>query len=154
MPTKRSSQQNAITPDFLKGELGAFEKRFDAKIDSKIDAVEQRLDSKIDAVEQRLDSKIDAVGQRLDAKIDSKVDEAAYSFKEYVDSPIGQVQMSMGEMRQDINGIRLDISKIGDKLDISVNGIVEMLERSIGKQAELNERVDNHERRITALEPR
>ena len=42
-----------------------------ARLDGKIDAVEEWLNGKIDTVEERLNSKIDAVEARLDAKIDS-----------------------------------------------------------------------------------
>ena len=51
----------------LDGKIDAVEER----LNGKIDTVEERLNSKIDAVAGQLNSRIDAVEARLDAKIDS-----------------------------------------------------------------------------------
>ncbi|MBQ6908955.1 MAG: DUF1640 domain-containing protein, partial [Synergistaceae bacterium] len=41
-----------------------------ARIENKIDSVEQKLNAKIDGVEQKLNAKIDGVEQKLNARID------------------------------------------------------------------------------------
>ena len=42
-----------------------------ARLEGKIDAVNERLEGKIDAVNERLEGKIDAVSERLEGKIDT-----------------------------------------------------------------------------------
>ena len=51
-----------------------------ARIENKIDSVEQKLNAKIDGVEQKLNAKIDGVEQKLNARIDGveqKLDKVA-----------------------------------------------------------------------------
>ena len=85
-----------------------------------------------------LKEEILASEQRLDAKIDAKVDASTQSMKDYTDSRTAQVQAS--------------IQKLGEKLDTAVTAIVQMLERSFGAQAKVDEHLKNHEQRITKLE--
>ena len=42
-----------------------------ARLDGKIDALEERLDGKIDALEERLNGKVDALENRLNGKINA-----------------------------------------------------------------------------------
>ena len=145
MPKQKNSESLYVTKEILKKEFSKSEKRFDAKIG----AVEKRLDAKIDASTQsmkdytdnrftQLDTKIDAVEKRLDAKIESKIDASTQAMKDYTDSRTAQVQAS--------------IKKLGEKLDTAVKGIVQMLERSFGSQAKVDEHLEDHEQRIKKLE--
>ena len=95
--------------------------------------------------EKRLNARIDGVEQRLDAKIDAKVDSAVQSMKDYTDSRFTQLDTRIDGLEQTIYGF-------GRKLDTAVNGIVQMLERSFGTQVKVNERMEDHEQRITKLE--
>ena len=89
-------------------------------------------------------------------RLDSKIDAAVQSMKEYTDSRFTHLDTKIDgvEHRLDgkINALQRSIHLLGDKLDTSVKGIVQLIERSIGKYSEVDQRLDNHERRITALE--
>ena len=137
MRKKNNTEPQYVTKEILKKELSKWEGRLTGKIES--------LDTKIDGVEQRLDAKIDGVEQRLDAKIDAKVDSAVQSMKDYTDSRFTQLDTRIDGLEQTIHGF-------GRKLDTAVNGIVQMLERSFGTQVKVNERMEDHEQRITKLE--
>jgi len=141
MKKQKNTMPNYVTKEMLKKELSKSELRLDAKIDG----VEQHLDAKIDGVEQRLDAKVDSAVQSMKnytdsrfALLNAKIDTATQSMKDYTDSRTAQVQTS--------------IQKLSEKLDTAVTGIVQMLERSIGAQEKVNERMENHEQRITKLE--
>ena len=110
-------------------------KRLDVKkefqqVRKEIKETEKRLDAKID----KLDAKIDQVEIRLDDKIDIAVE----SMKAYTDVKFSQVQSSF--------------QLLGDKLDTSVKGIVNLIERGMGNQAKIEDSVQNHEQRISYLE--
>jgi len=110
-------------------------KRLDVKkefqqVRKEIKETEKRLDAKID----KLDAKIDQVEIRLDDKIDIAVE----SMKAYTDVKFSQVQSSF--------------QLLGDKLDTSVKGIVNLIERGMGNQAKIEDSVQNHEQRICLLE--
>ncbi len=110
-----------------KKQMNPDEQRIDFKLlDTKID----KLDTKLDNIEKRLDVKIDQVEKRLDDKIDIAVE----SMKAYTDVKFSQVQSSF--------------QLLGDKLDTSVKGIVNLIERGMGNQAKIEDSVQNHEQRI------
>ena len=94
----------------------------------------QQVGKKIKETEKRLDAKIDQVEIRLDDKIDIAVE----SMKAYTDVKFSQVQSSF--------------QLLGDKLDTSVKGIVNLIERGMGNQAKIEDSVQNHEQRISYLE--
>ena len=126
MRKKNTTEPQYVTKEILKKELSKWEGRLTGKIES-------------------LDTKIDGVEQRLDAKIDAKVDSAVQSMKDYTDSRFTQLDTRIDGLEQTIYGF-------GRKLDTAVNGIVQMLERSFGTQVKVNERMEDHEQRITKLE--
>ena len=94
----------------------------------------QQVRKEIKETEKRLDAKIDQVEKRLDDKIDIAVE----SMKVYTDVKFSQVQSSF--------------QLLGDKLDTSVKGIVNLIERGMGNQAKIEDSVQNHEQRISYLE--
>ena len=110
------------------------------------------LDTKIDQVEKRLDTKIDQVEQRLEFKIDSKVDIATQSMKDYVDIKFDRMQNNFNQIQNNFNQTQTNFNQLGSKLDTAVKGIVDMIERSIGNQAKIEDSVQNHEQRILLLE--
>jgi len=126
MRKKNNTEPQYVTKEILKKELSKWEGRLTGKIES-------------------LDTKIDGVEQRLDTKIDAKVDSAVQSMKDYTDSRFTQLDTRIDGLEQTIHGF-------GRKLDTAVNGIVQMLERSFGTQVKVNERMEDHEQRITKLE--
>ena len=126
MRKKNTTEPQYVTKEILKKELSKWEGRLTGKIES-------------------LDTKIDGVEQRLDTKIDAKVDSAVQSMKDYTDSRFTQLDTRIDGLEQTIYGF-------GRKLDTAVNGIVQMLERSFGTQVKVNERMEDHEQRITKLE--
>ena len=126
MNKKNNTEPQYVTKEILKKELSKWEGRLTGKIES-------------------LDTKIDGVEQRLDTKIDAKVDSAVQSMKDYTDSRFTQLDTRIDGLEQTIHGF-------GRKLDTAVNGIVQMLERSFGTQVKVNERMEDHEQRITKLE--
>jgi len=95
---------------------------------------EKRFDAKIDASTQSMKDYTDSRFTHLDAKIDA----STQAMKDYTDSRTTQVQAS--------------IQKLGEKLDTAVKGIVQMLERSFGSHAKVDERMEDHELRIKKLE--
>ena len=126
MKNQKNTEPQYVTKEILKKELSKWEGRLTGKIES-------------------LDTKIDGVEQRLDTKIDAKVDSAVQSMKDYTDSRFTQLDTRIDGLEQTIYGF-------GRKLDTAVNGIVQMLERSFGTQVKVNERMEDHEQRITKLE--
>ena len=163
MRKKNTTEPQYVTKEILKKELSKWEGRLTGKIeslDTKIDGVEQRLDTKINSVEQRLDAKIEGVEQRLDAKIDAKVDSAVQSMKDYTDRRFTHLDAKIDSSTQSMKDytdsrtaqVQASIQKLSDKLDSAVTGIVQMLERSFGEQVKVNERMEDHEQRITKLE--
>ena len=126
MKNQKNTEPQYVTKEILKKELSKWERRLTGKIES-------------------LDTKIDGVEQRLDTKIDAKVDSAVQSMKDYTDSRFTQLDTRIDGLEQTIYGF-------GRKLDTAVNGIVQMLERSFGTQVKVNERMEDHEQRITKLE--
>ncbi|MCK9426226.1 MAG: hypothetical protein M0Q21_09325 [Ignavibacteriaceae bacterium] len=145
MKKKNTTEPQYVTKEILKKEISKSE---------------NRLNARIDGVEQRLDAKIDGVEQRLDAKIDTKVDSAVQSMKNYTDSRFTKLDAKIDTATQSMKDytdsrttqVQTSIQKLSEKLDTAVTGIVQMLERSIGAQEKVNERMDNHEERITKLE--
>ena len=148
MKNQKNTEPQSVTKEILKKELTKSEKR----LNTRIDGVEQHLD----AVEQHLD----AVEQRLDAKIDAKVDSAVQSMKNYTDRRFTHLDAKIDSSTQSMKDytdsrtaqVQASIQKLSDKLDSAVTGIVQMLERSFGEQVKVNERMEDHEQRITKLE--
>ena len=111
------------------------------QVRKEIKETEKRLDAKIDQVEKRLDAKIDKLDAKIDQveiRLDDKIDIAVESMKAYTDVKFSQVQSSF--------------QLLGDKLDTSVKGIVNLIERGMGNQAKIEDSVQNHEQRISYLE--
>jgi division protein CdvB (Snf7/Vps24/ESCRT-III family) len=131
MPAKEAEAPKYITKEILKKETDRLEKGI-KQLDAKIDDSINRLDAKID----RLDAKIDGVEKRLESKIDITFQLA----KDYTDSRFTQLDQKMDKMLK--------------KLDVSVKGIVEMIERTTGNLPALKQQVDDHEQRIVKLEER
>ena len=140
MAKRAEPRQKSLTREFLIRELSLFEKR----LDGKIGGVEKRLDGKIGGVEKRLEGKIDEVEKRLDGKLDFRFD----SFKEYFDMRLKQTE---NRLQEDLGG-RIDA--LSGQMRIMKEGLVEMIERGLGMHGATEERLANHERRITALEAR
>ena len=107
------------------------------QVRKEIKETEKRLDAKID----KLDVKIDQVEKRLDDKIDI----AVVSMKDYVDIKFDRMQNNFDQMQTNFN-------QLGGKLDTAVKGIVDIIERSIGDRAKMEDKVQNHEQRISYLE--
>ncbi len=88
----------------------------------------------------------------LEKRLDTKIEVTAQSLKEYIDSRTQQTQTSMQQMQTGIEQLQTSVQQLGEKLDHRVDGLVEMIERGFGKQAETDARLNNHKRRIDALE--
>jgi hypothetical protein len=56
-----------VTPDILRTEIEAQDKRFDVKLDAQ----DKRFDAKLEAQDKRFDAKLDAQDKRFDAKLDA-----------------------------------------------------------------------------------
>lgn len=95
-----------------------------------------------------LHAKIDSVEKRLDTKIE----DTSQSLKEYVDSRISQVRGDVQGVKDDVQQVQTGLQQLSEKLDRKVEGIVQLIEGSTGRQVEMEERLGNHERRITTLE--
>ena len=152
--------EKAITQGVLRRELRTFGNRLDARFNT----LETRLNTKIDGVDKRLDTKIDDVRKGLDSKIDGvnkgliqKIDETEKRLNTRMDS---QIDMQT-ELLKDFVGFRLsqsetrfqtNLGNLEKKLDVSVKGLVEMIERSYLQFARFDEAFKSHERRLVALE--
>ncbi|GEM_PF-2222052 len=104
------------------------------------------------AVELRLQARIDSSTQSMKDYSDSNTrsvkdysDFNTQSMKDYIDSRISQVRVRL-------DNIDARFDKLDVKLDRSVTGFVEMIERGFGGHVHDHERIDDHERRIGALE--
>ena len=104
----------------------------------------------------KLDAKIEGVHKELDAKIDNRVDSAVVSMKDYADSRFNQLSRKMDEVfeRMDEGFRKTDewFAFLANKLDQSVKGIVDIIERQAAETIAVTKRVDNHEERIVVLE--
>ncbi|MBI1803703.1 MAG: hypothetical protein HY033_13505 [Ignavibacteriae bacterium] len=97
----------------------------------------------------------------LEIRLNNRLDFKEQSFKEYVVSRLSPVtdrlknlESTTNDLTTGIQDVRGDIAALGDKLDMSAKGIVQMVERLIGMHSRIEEKVDNHEQRITTLEAR
>ena len=102
----------------------------------------------------------------FEQRIDSRFDIQTESLKGYIDSRISQVnvkidgmQQSMGTMQQSIGTMQQSIVRLDKKLDVRVDGLVELIERRSGEivriEGRLNdhhEQIGSHEKRISVLE--
>lgn len=93
---------------------------------------------------------------RLDAKMDrlvTKIDENAQSFKEYVDIKNSSLRT---EMHQNTMSLQQKIKHLGDKLETKIDtntaGLVNLIETRIGEIIKLEDRVEDHEKRIGVIE--
>jgi hypothetical protein len=97
-----------------------------------------------------LKKELSVVEKRLDAKIDSKVDAAVQSMKEYTDSRFTQLNTKIDGVER-----RLDskIDGVEKRLDATMTKYFElMMQTLMNGQKETKRILNNHERRITALE--
>ena len=124
MTKQKQSAHGYITRQILAEEISASEKRLEAKIDSKIDIVGQSL-------KDYVDSRLVPVSQNINA-IDAKI--------VALDAKIGTMDAKIGTMDA--------------KMTRYFEGIGKMLEGVTGKTATTQERLEDHEQRITALEGR
>ena len=111
----------------------------------------ERLDEKVDRVEKRLEVKIETETQSMKDYIDSRISPVNLKMDNMQQS-MDSMQQSMGSMQQSMGSMQQSINHLGEKLDTSVKGIVQLIERSMGTQSQLEERVDDHDRRIEVLE--
>jgi predicted nuclease with TOPRIM domain len=58
-----------VTRGELRDELAHFERKFDAKLDDKLEQLERKFDDKLDQLERRVDHKFDLWGGALLARI-------------------------------------------------------------------------------------
>jgi DNA anti-recombination protein RmuC len=91
--------------------------------------------------------------------LDDKIDIAVESMKDYVDIKFDRMQGNFNEMQNNFNGMQnnfdqmqTNFNQLGGKLDTAVKGIVDIIERSIGDRAKMEDQVQNHEQRISYLE--
>lgn len=70
----------------------------------------------------------------MGGRLVTKMDDMTNNFKDYVDSRMNQVQRQVG-------GLKIDIRKIDQKIDVNTKGLVEMVERRIGEIDQLDNRV-------------
>lgn len=146
MVKSTTSKQKPVSREILVKELSALEKRLDAKSDSAVRSMKEYTDSR---------------WKQLDAKSDS----AVQSMKEYTDSRWKQLDAKFGAidrrftkmeglLQNSIGALGKKIDNLGMNLDISVKGLVEMIERNAGEMAGVETRLDNHERRLKLVEAR
>jgi DNA anti-recombination protein RmuC len=110
-----AEQARAVTEGFEEALRGATATTADlerqtARLDSKIDGVEQRLEAKMAAVEQRLDAKIDGVEQRLEAKIatvEQRLDAKIDGVEERLNARISLLDESIGRRLADSQATQL-----------------------------------------------
>ena len=102
----------------------------------------QKTDAPQYVTKQILKKELSASEKRLDTKIDSKIDIATQSFKEYVNVRLSQVE----------DRLQSSIDQLGKKIDTNTAGIVDLIERRVGEIITIHTRVDEHEKRIGALE--
>ena len=81
----------------------------------------------------------------LEKRLDDRFDIQTESLKDHIRSNISQVNLKIDNLDKKVNNL-------DKKLDIKVTGLVDLIERSYGLPARLELRVDDHERRIVALE--
>ena len=106
-----------------------------------------------------LKRELSAVERRLDVKIDSKIDTAVQTMKEYTDSRFTQLDTKFGR-RFDAVDLRFEaIDQRFEAVDRRFNKMDGYFEQLVGMVLQQGKKIDkvlalvqNHERRITALE--
>lgn len=81
----------------------------------------------------------------LEKRLDARIDFAAQSFKDYADSRFAPVNTKLDALG---NGLQ----ELSAKVDRYFDGIVHMIEGLTGKTADIQQHVEDHERRIVFLE--
>ena len=95
------------------------------------------LVKELSAFGRRLESTLDST---FESRLDSRLEIQTESLKLFVDRRFSQLDRK--------------IESLDKKLDMRTNGLVELVERGFGKTGLIATRVDDHEKRITALESR
>jgi flagellar capping protein FliD len=136
---KQRATPEYVTREILKEEISASEKRLTAKIGEEISGVEKRLT----------------------VTLNSKIESTTQSLKEYTDSRFNQLDTKIKTLDSTIKTLDSTVKTLDTKIDGMdakmtryFEGIGSMLEGLTGTSAEIRDRLDNHEQRITMLEGR
>ena len=136
MVKSTTSKQNPLSREILVKELSALEKR----IDTRFDASEKRLDTKID-------SKMDIMVEAMKAHIDSRFVTVDKRFDE-VDQRFATVDKRFAEVGLHFENVDKRFDRIEKKLDVSVKGLVQLIETRVVEDIALQGRVRKLEARI------
>lgn len=124
----------------LSGRIDDFESRVSARFDdlesrvsARFDALEAKVDARINDVEAKLDAKIDSVDQRLTVQMEDIRDQIRFvaEVQSVHGATLDRVSANVEVLKSDVAGLKLGL-----------HGLTTMVKRV----------VDNHERRLTALE--
>jgi len=90
MTKEISRSQKAITRDVLVKELSAFERRFESRLDSRLEIQTETLKFYVDRRFSQLDRKIDIVDKKVD-KLDKKLEMRTVGLVELIERGFGKI---------------------------------------------------------------
>jgi chaperonin cofactor prefoldin len=114
----------------------------------------ETVSTKIDALGAKLDAFSSAVDKRFE-QVDKRFEQVDKRF-EQVDKRFEQVDKRFGELKEELKGeLGTKIEAVDVKVDLVLEGFRSLLKKDAANSASharMDERLDNHEVRIAALE--
>ncbi|MBI1805474.1 MAG: hypothetical protein HYR76_00295 [Ignavibacteria bacterium] len=125
-------------------ELSAFEGRLEVTFDGFEKRLEARLDIQTESLKGYVDSRI--------SQVNVKMESIQQNILHHVDARIDRLDKRIDNVDKKIDSLDKKIDNLDKKLDVRVDGLVDLIERRAGETVKIEKRLENHERRITALE--
>ena len=157
MKTHRQETTGTVTMPLIMKEFRALEKRFDARLDVHHESMKAYIDSRISQVNHRLAGVEDRLGHRItmvDKRLDSlekRVDTIDRRV-ETLDKKVDTLDKKVDTLDKKVDTLDKNVKALDQKLDIRVEGLVQLIETRVGENLGLGVRVNDHERRLVVLE--
>jgi hypothetical protein len=149
--------QKTLTREVLVKELRASERRIDTRFDVRTESLKEYIDSRISQVNHRIDkfekkddARVHVADERSDS-VDGKLSNIEKRFRD-IDVRFDGMDGRFDGMDKRFDSIDVRFDKLHHKLEISIHGLVELIERRSGEIVGVEGQLDNHEQRIKVLE--
>jgi hypothetical protein len=141
-----------VTPDILRTEIEAQDKRFDAKLDAQ----DKRFDAKLEAQDKRFDAKLEAQDKRFDARLRTELEAQDKRFDARLRTELeaqdkrfdAKLDAFRAEMRASMDALRTEML---DAFTVAVRGFEESTRAHI---AALDDKYRDTPPRLTIVEAR
>lgn len=107
------------------------------------------LVKQLSALERRIEHQFLNFQSELEKRLDQRFEMQADSFKSYLDGRFALVNQRLDGHDDRFDRLETRMGGLERKLSVNTDGLVDMIQRLYGRS---ESRLDNHERRITALE--